>query len=57
MEQARRMRHDMRHYLASLFDLLAQGKTGEMKEYLSEMVENASRRGADIYCRNATVNG
>ena len=51
------MRHDMRHYLASLFDLLAQGKTGEMKEYLSEMVENASRRGADIYCRNATVNG
>lgn len=57
MEQARRMRHDMRHYLASLSDLLAQGKTEEMKEYLSEVIENTSKRGSEVYCRNTTVNG
>lgn len=57
MEQARRIRHDMRHYLASLSDMLARGKTEEMKDYLSEVVENTSKRGSEVYCRNATVNG
>ena len=57
MEQARRTRHDMRHYLASLSDLLAQGKTEEMKAYLSEVIETTSQRGSETYCRNATVNG
>lgn len=57
MEQARRMRHDMRHYLASLSDMLAQDKTEEMKDYLSEVMENTSRRGSQVYCRNTTVNG
>lgn len=57
MEQARRMRHDMRHYLASLSDMLEQGRTEEMKAYLSEVTRSAARRGSEDYCRNATVNG
>ena len=57
MEQARRIRHDMRHYLASLSDMLEQGKTEEMKDYLSEVIENTAKRGSEVYCRNATVNG
>lgn len=57
MEQTRRMRHDMRHYLASLSDMLAQGKTGEMKDYLSEVTENTAKGGSEVYCRNVTVNG
>lgn len=57
MEQARRMRHDMHHHFASLSDLLAQGKTEEMKAYLSEVIGSASQRGTETYCRNTTVNG
>ena len=34
----------MRHYQASLSDMLAQGKTEEMKDYLSEVVENTAKR-------------
>ena len=57
MEQSRRMRHDMRHHLASLSDLLAQGRTEEMKTYLSRLIESSAGRGSEVYCRNATVNG
>ena len=57
MENGRRMYHDMRHHMVSLSDMLEQGKTEEMRAYLSEMLENTSRRESEVYCRNATVNG
>lgn len=57
MEQARRIRHDMRHYLATLSDMLDKGETKEMESYLSEMLHNTSKRENEIFCRNITVNG
>lgn len=57
MDNAKRMRHDMRHYLASLSDMLEQSKREEMKRYLSEVIERTSKRENKVYCRNITVNG
>ncbi|MDO5422763.1 MAG: GHKL domain-containing protein [Eubacteriales bacterium] len=57
MENARRMRHDMRHYLNGLADLMEQGKTAEMKKYLSEVIGQTASRENTVYCKNPTVNG
>lgn len=57
MEQVRQMRHDMRHYLARISDMMVRGETEKMKDYLSELSENASGQGSEIYCLNTTVNG
>ena len=57
MKNARQMRHDMRHWLNGLNDLLEQDKTEEMKEYLSSVIDRTAKRENEIYCRNDTVNG
>lgn len=57
MENARRMRHDMRHWLNGLNDLLEQEKTEEMKAYLSQVIDQTAKRENEIYCRNTIVNG
>lgn len=56
MENARRMRHDMRHYLNGLYDMLEKNRLEEMKSYLSEVAENTAKRENEVYCRNLTVN-
>lgn len=56
MEQARRLRHDMRHHLARLSDLLALGSLEEMKDYLSELTQTAAARGSLNYCRDTALN-
>lgn len=57
MENARRMRHDMRHWLNGLADLLEQDKPQEMKDYLAEVIDRTARRENTVYCHNPTVNG
>ena len=57
MENARQMRHDMRHWLGGLNNLLEQDKLEEMKEYLAQVIDQTARRESKTYCRNATVNG
>lgn len=57
MENARRMRHDMRHWLNGLSDLLEQNKPEEMKEYLARVTDMTVKRENTLYCRNSTVNG
>lgn len=57
MENARRMRHDMRHYLNGLIELLEQNRKEEMKDYLLEVIEHTSGRANEVYCQNSTING
>lgn len=57
MESARRMRHDLRHYLNGLAALLEQNKPEEMKDYLAQVIDRASRRENETYCLNPVING
>lgn len=57
MENSRRVRHDMRHYLNGLYNLLEQNRVEDMKTYLSEVIESVTRRENEIYCQNMVVNG
>lgn len=57
VEHARRIRHDMRHYLNGLNDMLEQNKMEEIKSYLSEIIDNTTKRGYEDYCHNNVVNG
>ena len=56
MENTRRMRHDMRHHLTGLYEMLEQGQTEEAKAYLTEVIGTVSSRGNKVYCRNTVVN-
>lgn len=57
MEQARRICHDMRHYLNGLNDLLDQNRLEETKRYLQEVINVTASRENEVYCLNVTVNG
>ncbi|MCD8398531.1 MAG: GHKL domain-containing protein [Lachnospiraceae bacterium] len=57
MEQTRMLRHDMRHSLNHLSELLAEGDEDSMKSYLSELSVQTSHRDTVNYCKNTTVNG
>lgn len=57
METVRRMRHDMRHWLNGLSDLLEQDKPEEMKDYLAQVIDRTVKRENTVYCHNPTVNG
>lgn len=57
MEQTRRMRHDMRHSLNRISELLAQGDEKSMKAYLADLTTQVSHRETATYCNNTTVNG
>lgn len=57
MENARRMRHDMRHWLTGLSDLLEQDKPEETKAYLAQVIDLTVKREKTLYCRNPVVNG
>ncbi|MCD8118600.1 MAG: GHKL domain-containing protein [Lachnospiraceae bacterium] len=57
MENVKRMRHDMRHTLNHLSDLLEQGEEQAMQEYLADMTVQISHRETVQYCKNTTVNG
>ncbi|MCD7882227.1 MAG: GHKL domain-containing protein [Lachnospiraceae bacterium] len=56
MESFRRTRHDMHHYLGELSELLAQGKTEEMKTYLDELNGFTVSPGQTNYCKNEIIN-
>lgn len=56
MESFRRIRHDMRHHLSGLSEMLAQGKTEEMKAYLDELIGYTVVRDQTFYCKNETIN-
>ena len=57
IENDHRMRHDMRHWLNGLNDLLEQEKIEEMKAYLAQVIDQTEKRESEIYCQNVTVNG
>lgn len=57
IENDRRLRHDMRHWLNGLNDLLQQDKLDEMRVYLAQVIAQTARRESRTYCRNPVVNG
>lgn len=57
IEQARRMNHDMRHYLNHLSELLNRGDLEGMESYMSSLIMQVSHRENVNYCKNATING
>lgn len=44
IEDVQRMRHDLRYHYKSLNDMLEKGQLGEIKEYLSRMIDTTVRR-------------
>lgn len=57
IENARRMRHDLRHHYNFLNDMLEKGELDEMKKYLSQIIDATARRENEVYCKNMTING
>ena len=56
IENTRRLRHDMRHHLNALYDLLRQGKAEEAERYLKEIIGATERTETEWFCRDLTVN-
>lgn len=57
VENARRIRHDMRHYLNGLYDMLEKNQIEDIKSYLADVMETTGKREHEIYCHNNVVNG
>lgn len=57
IENAQRMRHDLRHHYNFLNDMLEKGKLDEIKEYLSQIIDATVKRENEVFCRNMTING
>ncbi len=57
IENAKRMRHDLRHHYNFLNDMLEKGKLDEIKEYLSKIIDATVKRENEVYCQNMTING
>ena len=56
IENTRRMRHDMRHHLGVLYDLLRQDKREEAENYLKEVIGSTERTETEWFCKDLTVN-
>lgn len=56
MELGRFYRHDMRHHLSILDEMLQQGDIGTAQQYIEELGGNLSRLTQTIWCANTAVN-
>lgn len=56
IQDVRRMQHDSRHHLRVLNGYVQDGAYGRLKEYLSELTEQAPDTGRLFYCTNYTAN-
>jgi len=56
MELTRRIHHDMRHNLRTIYNLAEQKKTEELKEYLPSVIEISAQRESEQFCQNIIVN-
>ena len=50
------LRHDMRHFLASLSVLIENGETEKAQEYISGIINSTEKTVNKRYCTNDTVN-
>lgn len=56
IDHTSRMRHDMRHHLNVLYEMLEQNRPEEASAYIDGLIDSVSRRENQVYCRNFTVN-
>ncbi|MDO5132765.1 MAG: ATP-binding protein [Eubacteriales bacterium] len=54
---ARQGRHDLRHHIVTMENMLNAGNVSELRQYLSDMTDRYQLDGALTYCSNTTVNG
>lgn len=57
IENVRRIRHDMHHWLNILSNLAEQGKSEEIKDYLIQVTDRVISKEHEMYCRNSALNG
>lgn len=57
IENMRRSRHDLRHHLATIYELASDGSREELLAYIEELLSVAQRGSAVRYCENASING
>lgn len=50
------LRHDMRHFLASLSVLIENGETEKAQEYISGIINSTEKTVSKRYCTNDTIN-
>lgn len=55
-EDVRKERHDMRHHLRAVSDLLASGETEKALEYVTSLSASIPAYKPEIYCDNVVVN-
>lgn len=56
MEETRRLRHDMRHYLRMLSTMADEGNVGEIRRFLRQVVPAAEEGNPLIYTGNYALN-
>ena len=54
---ARQGRHDLRHHILTMENLVKEGQYDALRSYLTEIGEKYQLEGALTYCSNTTVNG
>lgn len=56
VELTRLLRHDMRHHLNHLANLLNENRAAEMQAYLETLTGQVEHRETATYCKNSTIN-
>ncbi|MCD8111064.1 MAG: GHKL domain-containing protein [Clostridiales bacterium] len=56
IENTRRMRHDMRHFLSGLYQMLQNGETERAISFLEEGIQTVDGTGTANFCRDSAVN-
>ncbi len=56
IEATRRYQHDMKHYLANAYTLMAENENEKAMEYLEEIGQKILSVNSEIFCQNMAVN-
>lgn len=56
VSKTRRMRHDMRHHLSALSDMLESGEVSRAQGYIADMIERTAQSERVSFCENPVIN-
>ena len=55
IDDAQAMRHDFRHHMVVIDELLNVGKAEEARSYAGSFIESSTEKHANLYCKNSAV--
>lgn len=55
IDEARAIRHNFRHHIAVIDELLNAGKADEAQAYANDLVASSTKKRAELYCENDAV--